>query len=496
MSTRTRKTFFKFISLFTLVFFIFNTVPVEAIIYSKDQISTKEWYHDYIDTQEAWDLLDKYVPNNERIKVASIDTGAYLWNNDLNENIDKENCVRISGDSVITGVRTPKFSHGTSLASIIAATSNNNSGIAGVAAGNRNNIVSLMCINIACEEFPEYCENYKRATTTDNIINGIYYAVEHGAKIICMCLGHDSSYIDANDERFDDKRIQRAITNIAKSNPDVLFIASAGNNSSTEKWYMSDFSNVLSVINTKEYTNIYSKWAKALNSNYGWNKTFSAPGKGVSTVSFYNNVKSSGGTSASVAVATGVAALTLYANPKLTRKKLKKVLCTTTTDLYKKGFDKYTGHGNINAYNAVSKALRMQGYKGIPKTLKSVRGPNKPAEITYEKEFNKKKKIIRLHWSECTSNAGYINQYRIFASNKLNGKYIRIATVDGHRYSYNIKKNKYRYKNIYFKIKPYGTTLDGKKMYPKNNGSKDAIKVKIKTKSKKTKKQNIKKTKK
>lgn len=67
-----------------------------------------------------------------------------------------------------------------------------------------------------------------------------------------------------------------------------------------------------------------------------------------------------GGTSAAAPYASGVIALMLEANPKLTAAQIHRILKTTATDYGKRGFDTTWGWGEINAYEAVKAALALR----------------------------------------------------------------------------------------------------------------------------------------
>jgi subtilisin family serine protease len=67
-----------------------------------------------------------------------------------------------------------------------------------------------------------------------------------------------------------------------------------------------------------------------------------------------------GGTSAAAPYASGVVALMLEANPKLTAAQIHRILKVTATDFGKRGFDTTFGWGEINAYEAVKAALRLK----------------------------------------------------------------------------------------------------------------------------------------
>ena len=67
-----------------------------------------------------------------------------------------------------------------------------------------------------------------------------------------------------------------------------------------------------------------------------------------------------GGTSAAAPYASGVIALMIEANPKLTAAQIHRILKTTATDFGKRGFDTTFGWGEINGYEAVKAALQLR----------------------------------------------------------------------------------------------------------------------------------------
>lgn len=467
------------IAILTLYCIPINVFAIGSDGYSNDEYSTnpkKSWHHGYIDTQAAWDLLDKYVPNNKKIVIASVDSGCNVTLSDLVGNLDTKNCVKIDNGQIISYQYMPKFTHGTVLASVIAATSNNYTGVAGVAAGNRNNIAKLMCINVSTETMDYFVYGKRRDTTTQNIIDGLNYAADHGARVIHMCLGHDKTYKDANNDSFDYDKIQNEISKILDAHPEIIMIASAGNKNSTKTWYVSDFDGVVSVINSSKFTNIYDKSTKYKTSNYGMNKTICAPGNGVSAENTAEEVAEHGGTSTASAVAAGVAALVLYANPDLTGKQVKDVLIAGAIDLYKDGFDKYTANGNINAYNSVIEALRRTGkYNDLPEMIKSIKDENMKSVKLKASVTGKK---VNFKWKKSSSSLGKINQYKLYVSKSKDGEYKKVKTINSNKtkYTYTSKKKG----TYYFKIRPCGTSKYGKRLLPADDGNSNIIKVKIK----------------
>lgn len=334
-----------------------------------DAFRSKQWNLDYINAEKAWEYIDqreeagKEHMSEEPIKIATLDSGLSVDHEDLYNNIDWDHCVTVAGES---GPDYPPYSnsdlqdgHGTGVAGVIAATSNNGIGIAGVAAGTTNDLIKLMGINVF--------QNYKggqSAATTDDIIKGIEYACVNEAKVINMALGHSYGEDDGNGNPHDDALLQRAIEEAVNAY-DVTFVATAGNTKDQSGWYPSDFDHVISVINTVEYEDAWSKECKASGSSYGSKKDISAPGSNIWRTVLPEDDESAptddlydpgNGTSMAAPHVAAVAAMVLYVNPDLTPHQVYDILCGTTTDLYIDGKDDYTGYGNVNAYAAVKAA--------------------------------------------------------------------------------------------------------------------------------------------
>ncbi|MCQ4635253.1 S8 family serine peptidase [Anaerovorax odorimutans] len=408
------------------------------------------WNLDYMDVPEAWDLIDELKPKQQRqesdkISVATLDTGIDYNHPDLQGNVDVENCVAVAGVSAPYAVYDkPSFSHGTKTAGVIAATSRNHKGIDGVAAGNDNDLISLMGINV----FRDNSYTAQSNATTEDIIKGLNYACEHGARVINMCLGHAPGSTDILGNPHNDKALEKAI-NDAVYKKNVVVVCSAGNHNNEKTWYPSDFDATISVINTQRYTNAWSRNCKAPRSNYGRKKDLSAPGTGVYTTTLGGSYVLGSGTSYAAPSVAGVAALMLYVNPGLKAWEVKDILCSTATDLHTKGYDIYTGHGNVNAYRAVAAAAgRADGR--LVQTL-----PQPAAKAQSAGRHS-----IEISWDPVPR----ANGYWIYRATKENGTYKKIKRVDkGNQRSYRDGDCSFN-KGYFYKVKAYGTTEDGKKI--------------------------------
>lgn len=424
----------------------------ESVSASRDPLMDWQWNLDYMDVPEAWDLIDRVKPQSERseqdkVIVATLDTGADYRHPDLQENLDTENCVSVAGKKAPYPVYGKKLlsSHGTSTAGIIAATSNNGIGMAGIAAGNNNDLISLMAIDV----FPREGYDSQASASTADIIKGIEYACDKGAKVISMCLGHTKGDSDLFGSPHDDAALEAAI-NDAVYNKDVLVVCSAGNNANTRKWYPSDFDAAVSVINTKKYKNAWKRKCKSRFSNYGSAKDISAPGKNVYTTVPNGSYRRGCGTSMAAPSVAGVAALVRYVNPRLSAAEVKEILYSTATDLYKPGYDIYTGYGNVNAYRAVAAAAGVDDGLKTPKlSLPKSASANSAGPHS-----------IMLSWKKVPRANGYF----IYRADKKDGEYQLIKkTRKARTLSYKDRGREFN-KPFYYKIVAYGTSRDGKKM--------------------------------
>jgi len=182
-----------------------------------------------IDTPTAWDTTQ------DGVKVAILDCGINESHPDLvGKVIDRlDFTASTSGTNDICG-------HGTHVAGIVAATTNNGGGVAGVCPG-----CSLMNGKVLDD-------NGSGAYSW--IANGIIWAADNGAKVINMSLGGSAS----------STTLENAV-NYAW-NKGVVVVAAAGNSNNSSKTYPAAYTNAIAVAATdnqdnRAYFSSYSyKW--------------------------------------------------------------------------------------------------------------------------------------------------------------------------------------------------------------------------------------------
>jgi len=173
-----------------------------------------------------------------------------------------------------------------------------------------------------------------------DILRAIYYAVDHGAKVINMSFSTEQRSAE----------MKRAI-NYAVSRG-VICVSSAGNNGARLRVYPAAFGNVLGVGSTSNLD------ARSTFSNFGDQVvTLAAPGEGIITTYPGGHYAAAWGTSFSAAFVSGGAALLLQVNIRTNQETAADALEENAKELPDRlGL----GEGRIDLYRALLSAIRRQ----------------------------------------------------------------------------------------------------------------------------------------
>ena len=291
-----------------------------------DPYYTEQWNLKMLNLPITWEDYK----GSDQVKVAVVDTGIVTDHPDLKNNIGPGYDV-IDEDQDPTDPSTG-FSHGTQVAGIIGAVTDNNTGIAGI-----NWNVEIMPIRVMDES---------GKGIVSNLATGIRWAVDNGANIINLSLASSGPSTTLKEA------VQYAVNN------GVTVVAASGNNGQGQVSYPARYSRVISVGAlgpTKE---------KAYYSNYGEKLDLVAPG-GDSTVNEknYNTILTTSGngypyhpaqgTSMAAPHVSGLAALLFSSGTRLPED-IQQQLINTATPLDKTGMENnYYGAGLVNINNAL-----------------------------------------------------------------------------------------------------------------------------------------------
>ena len=296
-----------------------NAIVLASYI-PNDPLWNDQYAHQMIGIAQAWE----YGLGSPEIVVAVIDTGINYTHEDLSQNYLPigYDFVNLDDDPMDDNF------HGTACAGLIAASINNNIGIAGLAN-----------VSVFSEKVLD-CLGYGSA---DQLAAGIYHAVDHGANILSMSLGsfENSSLVF--------EAIQYA------SSHNVVIIAASGNDGFDFPCYPAAYPGVISVGAIDQYAEL------TYFSNYGKTLDLVAPGVDILTCFPDNAYGTFTGTSASAPYVAGVAALAWSIYPDYNRNQIERLLYYSATDLGKEDKDDRYGWGMINA----SASLEGLPYKNI-----------------------------------------------------------------------------------------------------------------------------------
>jgi subtilisin family serine protease len=246
-----------------------DTIPNDALWQG-------QWGPQRVRAQKAWDATH----GSASVIVAVVDTGVDYSHPDLQG-------LFVPGYDVVNQDTDPADDqgHGTAVAGVIAARTQNREGQAG------------MCW--ACKVMPVKVLDANGSGTTATIAAGIVWAANHGARVINLSLGGAGTT----------QALQDAI-NFAVGKG-VLVLAAAGNSGTTTKFYPAAYPDVVSVAATMPDDHLYA-WS---NRGKDWVQV-AAPGCDTAPVrgGGYGNFC---GTSAATPIASGIGALALSIDPGL-----------------------------------------------------------------------------------------------------------------------------------------------------------------------------------
>lgn len=270
----------------------------------------EQWALDLLDAESAW-----RTSQGRGVVVAIIDSGVDGSHPDLRAAMVRGVNTRTdSGDH--SSPATDRAGHGTHVAGIVAARADNGLGVAGVAPQAR-----IMPVKVLGADGTGWMSD---------VVEGIRWAVDHGASVINLSLGGTSA-------DFMKAAVGHAVAQ------GVTVVAAAGNEDSNVPSYPAALPGVISV------SALNPSGRLAEYSNYGATIDLAAPGTDVvSTVP--GGYESMSGTSMATPHVAGVAALVSAISPA---SDVTSVLLRTARDLGLAGRDNRYGHGRIDPVAAL-----------------------------------------------------------------------------------------------------------------------------------------------
>lgn len=290
---------------------------------ANDPLYRRQWGHARMRVPRAWDAA---TGAGKSVTVAVLDTGIALAHPDLRGRVDR-------GPNVVDGNDDPSDDegHGTHVAGIVAAATNNRVGVAGMSWGARTLAVKVL--------------DDDGAGTSCDVLVGIVEAVRAGASVINMSLGGATACPLA---------YRAALAYAAQQ--DVVVIASAGNDAlrGSPESAPANCPGVLGVGATDrgDRAGVFS--------TFGPDVDVTAPGVDVLSTSYdpkrrRHGYASMSGTSMAAPHVAGLAALLRARYPSWTAEQVVGRITSTVVDLGPPGRDDFYGLGRVDAAGALGR---------------------------------------------------------------------------------------------------------------------------------------------
>ncbi|WP_210518928.1 S8 family peptidase [Hymenobacter terricola] len=341
-------------------------------------IATGQFYLKQIQAYRAWDV----TRGDSSIVIAITDGGVRLTHEDLRQQIkhnyaDPINGIDDDGDGYVDNFTGWDLAdndndsgyditiiHGTLVAGIAAARTDNGLGIAGL--GNRCRFLPL---NI----YPN------TPTGVFAGIEAVVYAADHGCQIINMSWGAPGGY----------SRLEQDAMNYAAVNRDAVLVAAAGNTSADILFYPASYDHVISV------SGVQNTDQKSPNATFNHRVDLVAPGVSILTTQGYHAATSTGpadgdyiavgGTSFAAPLVAAAAALVRRQFPQFTAAQVAAQLRQTTDNIdglpVNAAWAGRMGTGRLNVLKALTQTTRQEA-RVLTSTFAPARATYAPGDTT------------------------------------------------------------------------------------------------------------------
>lgn len=310
---------------------------------------SEQWGLTKIEADAAWDQ----TMGSPGVVIAIIDSGVDLAHEDLAPNLwvnpgeIPANSMDDDNNGFVDDVQGWNFVNATNNVQDFIG---HGSLVAGVAAARTNNTLGIAGVCGACRIMPVKITQVSGFANYSDIAAGIYYAIDKGAKVINLSVG---GYADSI-------TVRNAVNAALSQN--IVVVGGAGNDNKSDMFYPAAYEGVIAVAGTDVDD------LRVASSNYGSWVDVSAPGQNILSTTL-GDYSSDTGTSYATPFVSGAAGLLLSLHPDWTPAMVRSQFIHTTNsiDSLNPGFAGMLGSGRLNAALAMQPShpiLTYQSYTG------------------------------------------------------------------------------------------------------------------------------------
>jgi len=334
--------------------FNYNLTYFSNSLAPNDPYYGDQWYLDNIQVPDVW---ADFTTGLNDLKVGVLDKGADWFNSDIGP--DNGMGRNFIDNNLNTYPSSVQDYHGNMVTSIIAARTQNETGLAGIAGGWNTNPVSIVMCKVGNGSGP----------SVGAVVSALDWCLNRGVRIFNFSFGFYGPDCSNISYPLLDEIIY------AYQKYDAIMFSSTGDSKREEVAWPACSPYVIAVGGTNENDGIWAESGSPTGSSWGVNTDISAPGTDIiyplpSMDPNYTQIdyETTNSTSGATAVATGVGALMLSVNPCLSNEDMLSILEETAdktggynynTPSFFPGHSLQLGYGKINAYNAVLKASEL-----------------------------------------------------------------------------------------------------------------------------------------
>lgn len=289
---------------------------------ANDPYAPSEWHLNKMQVASAWD-----ISLGNGVTVAILDTGVDATHPDLaGQLVPGWNMFDNNADT------TDVYGHGTMVAGVVGAASNNAIGVSSFAWQ-----AKIMPVRIS---------GLDGMASISTIANGLVWAADHSARVANISYAVSGYSTVQNSAQY-------------MKNKGGITVVSSGNSGSLDSSVAND---TMISVSATDSNDVVTSW-----STYGPFVDVSAPGAGIWTTTRGGGYSAVSGTSFSSPATAGTVTMMMAANPKLGPVDVGNLLKSTAVDIGASGWDQYYGYGRVNTFAAVqAAALAVPGDSTAP----------------------------------------------------------------------------------------------------------------------------------